>query len=343
MADKEQISSSVKWTEYANDQRTPEFEAFGRTIHRKINQYGIVRKIGTGATGKVFEGVDTESGQQVAVKLVDRSKLSRRWTLGAKSELDHVYRGTKIHSSFAHRNIVQLYEAIENVGEEGEKMAMIFEYMDKGPLNSTPERTVEGAVESESLCTTTRLPLDPWTARLYMRDLLEGLNKLHEQNIAHRDIKPANCLVSSEPKLAISDLGCARVYQERPPKTTESPGTVVFSSPESLQAEESHCPFLADMWAVGLVLCLMLFDSTPITENESLVTLSDYEAICLIRGLDQSRLDTWRRRQFDKLEMEDQLVKDKADDLLSKLLQVSAGKRAHCHQLLHHPLFEGIS
>ena len=59
------MPTSVKWTQYADDQRIAAFEAFGSSVNRKINQYGIVRKLGAGTTGKVFEAIELESGRHV--------------------------------------------------------------------------------------------------------------------------------------------------------------------------------------------------------------------------------------------------------------------------------------
>eukprot|EP00612_Vaucheria_litorea_P000502 CAMPEP_0171452858 /NCGR_PEP_ID=MMETSP0945-20130129/798_1 /TAXON_ID=109269 /ORGANISM="Vaucheria litorea, Strain CCMP2940" /LENGTH=249 /DNA_ID=CAMNT_0011977609 /DNA_START=331 /DNA_END=1077 /DNA_ORIENTATION=+ len=187
---------------------------------------------------------------------------------------DKVRREIEIMRHLFHRNVVLLFEVIEGQNDQCDEesfICMVMELM-KGPsmkyfndgkfyINGT-----EGLVYSEM------------EAKSLFRDLLSGLQYLHDKKICHRDIKPDNLMIYENGTLRIADFGCARKFPpDSNPVLRNTDGTFSFLAPECLNEKgEFYCPFKADIWASGITLYAWIFGVVPFyrTSPEPL-----YEAI----------------------------------------------------------------
>lgn len=122
---------------------------------------------------------------------------------------------------------------------------MVFPYMD---------HDLAGLLENPTV------KLQPSHIKLYMKQLLEGLEYMHDNNIVHRDIKAANLLISHDGILQIADFGLARAYakgtkmekKERYEKYTNCVVTRWYRPPELLMGERYYGGEI-DIWGVGWV------------------------------------------------------------------------------------------
>ncbi|KAI9312228.1 kinase-like domain-containing protein [Dichotomocladium elegans] len=231
------------------------------TGNKLINKYMIIEEIGRGVHGKVKLAEDTETGELVAIKIVD--KRTRRRQLGYsllrgnsqnhvrvldglkkptelpqyKENEQKIRREIAILKKCAHPHVVRLREVIDDPASR--KIYMALEYMEGGEIEWRDEN--EAPV----------LSVDE--ARSVFRDVVSGLDYLHYQGIIHRDIKPANLLLTGEHVVKISDFGvsyfnellagddlnisrspegCSRIDRE----LAETAGTPAFFAPELCSA-----------------------------------------------------------------------------------------------------------
>lgn len=146
-------------------------------------------------------------------------------------------------------HVVDLLE-VQQVHVNGmDRQALVFEYIDGGAVASRLQPGV---------------PVSPDDVRAFARGVIAGVAELHAQQTVHRDIKPENIALRggdwSQPVLL--DLGLAKVLDQH--SLTAYPaimGTVPFMAPEQLKGERARP--LADMFAVGVVLHLMLAGQHP--------------------------------------------------------------------------------
>ena len=179
-----------------------------------------------------------------------------------------------------HRNIVRAYGIIH----EPQAVKIIMEYMPGGSLNSlqpflpdpvhppTPPipsfNTSGGSFSSEeSVEILQREPLHVDLAVMYARDILSGLEYLHNNNIVHRDIKPHNVLLSADGVCKLSDFGTAKYIPGKTQQQTHSlQGTPIYMAPELL-AGRPTCA--SDIWSFGLTV-LFLVTGIVFTKSQQL-------------------------------------------------------------------------
>ncbi|KAG8863090.1 hypothetical protein FRB96_009270 [Tulasnella sp. 330] len=216
-----------------------------RSGKKMMNQYIVMETLGKGMHGTVRRGIDSLTGELVAIKIVERVPKHKRLGMQAprrpharagltgavstnaamRTTEDKIRREIAIMKKCHHPNVVQLKEVIDD--PHNKRIFLILEYMQggevkwrTGPPDDLPLLTVE-------------------QIRNIFRQVILGLEYLHYQGIIHRDIKPANLLLKSDGTVKISDFGVSHFsYALRlasATTSTESPSlpsrTIRTSSP----------------------------------------------------------------------------------------------------------------
>ncbi|KAA6375656.1 MAG: putative calcium/calmodulin-dependent protein kinase kinase 2, partial [Streblomastix strix] len=145
-----------------------------------------------------------------------------------------------------HPCIVHLYEVIDDPNSE--KLYLIMEYLPGGPClkKGSPALSEE-------------------QSRVYMRDIIMGLEYCHDNGIIHHDLKPDNILIGSDSKLRICDFGVSIIYGVDDHSTLIR-GTPPFLAPEVVTKTSQSPPYAAkpvDIWAAGITLYMFLFEKPP--------------------------------------------------------------------------------
>lgn len=199
-----------------------------------------MRTLGKGSFGKVKLALHAISGEKVAIKVLERSKLLK------DDDMMRVRREVDILSKVRHPNIVQLYETVET-----EKyFFFIMEYAEEGELSEYIE---------------TRERLSEEEAAKFFRQLIEAIQYLHSIGCAHRDIKPSNILVDWRKDIKLIDFGLGNLYEESE-KLKTACGSPCYAAPEIISGDK-YDPMMVDVWSSGITLYAMLCGDLPFSEE----------------------------------------------------------------------------
>jgi eukaryotic-like serine/threonine-protein kinase len=208
---------------------------------KKLGRYDLVRVLGRGAMGVVYEGRDPNLDRRVAIKTVKVENLSE----AAAAEYEGRFR-TEARSAarLQHPNIVSVYDS----DRHGDIAYLVMEFVQGEDLKHHIDRGVRYSFDD---------------ALKIMADLLSALEYAHKQNVVHRDIKPANLLMEPSGRVKLTDFGVARIADSGEATRTKGAivGTLKYMAPEQVQglAVDSR----ADLFSAGVVLYQLLTDKRP--------------------------------------------------------------------------------
>ncbi len=203
----------------------------------RVGQYLIEKKIGAGGMGTVYLAHHSETGVEVAVKVLPAS-LAREEGFIVRFE-----REIEALGKLSHPNIVSFLEA----GEEDGLHYYAMEYVDGETLTNCIRR--EG--------------------RIQWRDVIDislqiclALKAAHDSGVIHRDLKPSNILVQEDGTVKLTDFGVAHVFaMSRLTVTGGIVGTVEYMSPE--QAQGKRVSPKSDLYSLGALMYVMLTGRPP--------------------------------------------------------------------------------
>lgn len=190
----------------------------------------IDRPIGRGGFGAVYRGRHVMLDVDVAVKLI---------TTPEGTDLERALQEARLMARLDHPNLLRIYDA----GTTERMLYLVLELMDG---SCAPLR---------------RLPADRAVA--IARQLLSGLQALHDARVLHRDIKPGNCLLRTrDERVKLADLGISVEQVSRSDRPYDTMGTLPFMAPE-LFDDPPRFSRASDLYAMGLTLQCLLFDRDP--------------------------------------------------------------------------------
>ncbi|CAB3377596.1 Hypothetical predicted protein [Cloeon dipterum] len=235
----------------------PSFPYHGVNFRRNVDMkefYDLQTEVGRGKFGTVYKCKEKATGLELAAKFV----LTPR-----KEDRRNVEREVEIMKCLQHPRLIQLYDAFDN----GKTMCLVLELITGGELF---ERVIDDDfVLTEKSCA------------VFMRQICEGVEFIHKQNILHLDMKPENilCLTRAGNRIKIIDFGLARKFD--PGKKLQ----VLFGTPEFVAPEVvnfDQIGFGTDMWSVGVICYVLLSGLSPFmgeTDIETManVTIANYD------------------------------------------------------------------
>jgi hypothetical protein len=208
----------------------------------RLGRYQLLRILGQGAMGVVYEGLDPLLNRQVAVKTILRSALVDADTLSDFS--DRFVREAQAIARLNHPNIVAVYD----FGEEGDVAYFVMEFVRGRELKSYFD-----AGEFFDLAESIRV----------VGELLSALDFAHQQGVVHRDVKPANVMLDAERRVKLTDFGVARLADSNSDRTMAGTmvGTPSYMSPEQIQGLVVGSR--TDLFAAGIILYQSLSGAKP--------------------------------------------------------------------------------
>ncbi len=211
-------------------------------------RFTLVRRLGAGGMGVVYEAYDQQRGELIALKTM------RRVDPLALVRFKHEFRAL---CDISHPNLVNLYElvAVEDrwfftmeLVEGTDFVSFVRGRPENESLGMSPDQRPDVAPEARPLFDEVRL-------RDALRQLAEGIDSLHQSAKLHRDIKPTNVLVSNEGRVVLLDFGLTADLEStgmHQSAGSQIVGTLAHMSPE--QAAGSSITTASDWYSVGVML-----------------------------------------------------------------------------------------
>jgi eukaryotic-like serine/threonine-protein kinase len=210
-----------------------------------LGRYDIVRVLGQGAMGVVYEGRDPNLDRRVAIKTV-------RVVGMAAAEIAEYEQRFKTEARSAgrlqHPNIVSVYDSNKHVDALGQTAYIVMEFVQGEDLKHFLDQGKRFSLEQTAFM---------------MADLLSALDYAHKHKIIHRDIKPANMLLTKEGRIKLTDFGVARITDSGEATKTSggTVGTLKYMSPEQVAGKGVDSS--SDLFSAGIVLYQLLTGVRP--------------------------------------------------------------------------------
>jgi serine/threonine protein kinase/tetratricopeptide (TPR) repeat protein len=202
----------------------------------RIGKYTVIRKIGEGAMGVVYEAHDPVIDRRVALKMISSS-------MDADTDLrERFRREAKSAGKLNHPNIITVYD----YGEEGGKVYIAMELLEGRDLRDIIRQ---------------RTPLSLAQKLTLMEQICDGLSFAHSREVIHRDLKPSNIHVQPNGQVKIMDFGLAKFADSNMTRTGLVMGTPQYMSPEQIQGQKADSR--SDVFSLGGIFYELLSGKKP--------------------------------------------------------------------------------
>ena len=219
---------------------------FSKLIEEEIIcDFIIKEKLGEGAFGSVRLGINKQTGEKVAIKILEKSKLVKY------EDKIRIEREIQILKKLRHPNIVRLYSIIETE----KQILLIMEYIKGQELFQYI--LLKKKLSEEEAC-------------YYFNQILSGIEYIHKMKIAHRDIKSENIIIEQNTKLIkIIDFGLSNTYGDKDEEILRSScGSPLYAPPEMLKGD-IYKGSTVDTWSMGVVLYFMICGYLPFQDEDN--------------------------------------------------------------------------
>ena len=220
--------------------------------NQRFGPYVIVRPLGKGGMGQVYEADEIESGRRVAVKILSRG-------IGEEEELERFLREGQLAASLSHPNCVYVFGTSEVQGFPVIAMELV------------PEGTLKDRVAGG--------PMTMAAAVDAILQVITGLEAAASIGILHRDVKPSNCFVHRDGRVLVGDFGLSVSASAHAPgerATGTILGTPGFASPEQLRGDALDVR--SDIYSVGATLFYLLTGRAPFDDRSTTALIAKVAA-----------------------------------------------------------------
>ncbi|KAG9454936.1 hypothetical protein H6P81_007840 [Aristolochia fimbriata] len=212
-------------------------------LKRRIGKYELGRTIGEGTFAKVKFARNIETGEPVAIKILDKEKVLKH------KMVEQIKREIATMKLIKHPNVVRLYEVMGSKT----KIFIVLEFVTGGEL-------------FDKIVNHGRMREDE--ARRYFQQLINAVDYCHSRGVYHRDLKPENLLLDTQGNLKVSDFGLSALSRQvRDDGLLHTTcGTPNYVAPEVLN-DRGYDGATADLWSCGVILFVLLAGYLPFDDS----------------------------------------------------------------------------
>ena len=205
--------------------------------YSNINNYSFKKDIGEGNFGKVKLGIYIPTGEEFAIKVLNKDKIKIKMK-------NSIFKENQIITKFNHINVIYVFQILE----DKDNFYIIMEYCKHGEL-------FDYIVKNEKL--------SEEEASIFFYQLINGIEHIHSKGISHRDLKPENLLLAENNILKIIDFGLSHEFWGDGDELLKTKcGSPSYAAPEII-----CCPlydgFKVDIWCSGIILYAMVCGYLP--------------------------------------------------------------------------------
>ncbi|KAF9111932.1 NUAK SNF1-like kinase 2 [Mortierella sp. AM989] len=212
-----------------------------RRKYGDIQGYTYIGTIGQGNFGKVLLAENDITGEQVAVKILEKAQFK------SEQQRLHATREARLMATLRHPNIVD----VKTVMEDDYRILIVMENLTGGELFDYISN--KGS-------------LDEKEARRIFQQIVLAIHYCHENNVVHRDLKPENILLDSERNVRVADFGFGNNWHKDRHLTTYC-GSPFYAAPEMV----SGTPYIGpetDVWSLGVILYVLVCGRLPFDASD---------------------------------------------------------------------------
>ncbi|MFO1022974.1 MAG: serine/threonine-protein kinase [Planctomycetales bacterium] len=217
----------------------------------RLSHFDVMRVLGRGGMGVVFEAFDTKLQRSVALKVLDPELV------GDETARQRFCREARAAASITHENVVAVHQVERAGGDNGIPYLVM--------------QLITGESLEQRLLSEEKLPFRE-IVRITMQ-AAHGLAAAHAQGLIHRDIKPGNILLEPpHDRVKLTDFGLARAAEDvKLTRTGAVTGTPLYMAPEQAMGEQAD--HRSDLFSLGAILYEMCTGQPPFTGNSALAIL----------------------------------------------------------------------
>ncbi|KAJ8077051.1 serine/threonine protein kinase [Marasmius tenuissimus] len=220
-----------------------------------IDDFRIGETIGEGSYSTVLSATHIQSGQKVALKVMDKDHLRRK----NKVSVARVEKAALVKLGSGHPGVIRMRYAFQ----DNMSLYFVLDLATNGEMQSLISRL--GSLSTQC-------------AEYYTAQLIDALAFVHDKGVIHRDVKPENLLLDDAWRLKLADFGTAKILDDM--EAERFVGTAQYVAPELLEANETSRS--SDWWALGCILYQM------IAGRFAFSGLSEYLTLQKVKQMDYS-------------------------------------------------------
>ncbi|CAL5410167.1 unnamed protein product [Camellia sinensis] len=220
----------------------------------RVGRYELGRTLGEGSFAKVKFARNIETGENVAIKILDKEKVLKHKMIA------QIKREISTMKLIRHPNVIRMYEVMASKT----KIYIVLEYVTGGELF---DKILQNQFHAMSSSQASKGRLKEDEARKYFQQLINAVDYCHSRGVCHRDLKPENLLLDANGALKVSDFGLSALPQQvrEDGLLHTTCGTPNYVAPEVIN-NKGYDGANADLWSCGVILFVLMAGYLPFEE-----------------------------------------------------------------------------